>query len=226
MTDELEIEWVHHPKATLVQSNASDEMVAMAAWVSQDRDNEERLKNVKQVEGLIRFLMREKHMSPFEHGQFTFKIDVPLFVRSEWHRHRTQSYNEVSGRYTEMKPRIYIPIPERPAVQKGKVGAYNFEQDEELILEVIEDHKEVAKFAFQRYFKEKRKGVANELARNQLPLNLMTQFYATMNPRNLMQFLDLRTDPQALYEIREVANQCLEIFKKQMPLTYGAYVSE
>ena len=119
-----EIEFVNECEVTLVNTNASDDMVAMAAWVSNDADNEERLKDRDKVAGLINFLYKNRHMSPFEHGSFTIKVDVPLFVAREFHRHRTMSYNEVSGRYTEMKPRFYEADMSR--VQQGKMGDYYF----------------------------------------------------------------------------------------------------
>lgn len=218
------VEFVNHPTVTLVQSNASDNMVAMAAWVSNGLDQEERLQDQNRVGKLINFLYRNKHMSPFEHGGFTFKVDVPLFVAREWHRHRSMSYNEISGRYTEMQPRFYVPAPERPTVQTGKIGAYQFEPDTAASYHARASIEQMSREGWKSYHQLKANGVANEVARMVLPLNLMTQFYATVNPRNLMHFLQLRTDPQALYEIREAAHQTEEIFSEQMPHTYKAYI--
>jgi thymidylate synthase (FAD) len=220
----MEVELVNHSTVDLIQSDASDNMVALAAWVSNDQDNEDRLENRAGVEGLINFLYSNSHNSPFEHGQFTFKLDVPIFVAREHHRHRTQSYNEISGRYTQMKPRFYMPSVGRPKVQKGKIGAYEFEQADTIqnnnVWRTIMQN---SYHSWNRYEHLKQDGIANEVARMVLPLNLMTQYYATMSPRNLMQFLTLRTDMQALYEIRDVANQMEGYFKAQMPLTYKAY---
>src|SRR3954466_6495423 len=100
-------------------------MVAMAAWVSHDMDSEDRFRTEGRPVKLINFLWRNRHTSPFEHGNITVKVDVPLFVARKWHRHRTQSYNEVSGRYTMMTPRFYSGTIAR--VQKGKPGDYYFE---------------------------------------------------------------------------------------------------
>lgn len=219
-----EIEIVDHCSATLVQSNASDDMVAMAAWVSFDRDSESRLEDRTKMHGLIKFLLREGHMSPFEHGQFTFKIDCPLFVAREFHRHRTMSYNEVSGRYTEMTPRFYVPPVYRPMVQEGKPGKYNFVRGTRLQSRVVQRILTMySKAAYRAYEYLMSKGVAKEVARMLLPLNLMTQFYATVNPRNLMHFLDLRTSEQALFEIRQLANDMEYCLEGQMPMTYDAW---
>ena len=220
----ITIEIVDHSTVSLVQSNASDDMVAMAAWVSNNLNDEERLKDRDKVAGLIKYLYRNKHLSPFEHGQFTFKIVTPIFVAREFHRHRTQSYNEMSGRYTDMLPQFYVPSADRPLIQSGKIGAYTFvpgsegQQDE-----VFGGIKARADDAWEEYQYLKSIGVANEVARMVLPVNIMTQFYATVNPRNLMAFLDLRTEAQALYEIREVANKMESYLEEQMPMTYNAY---
>ena len=224
MTDsEEKIEFVSQPSAKLVQTNASDDMVAMAAWVSFDKADEERLKDKKGQAGLIDFLMRNKHMSPFEHGQFTFLVDCPLDVRSQFHRHRTFSYNEVSGRYTELKPRFYIPPKGRPVVQHGKTGNYFFIADEQLRREYADDLREKNKWDWEHYQRQLNKGIAKEVARKGLPMNMMTQFYATVNPRNLMAFLELRTHPQAMIEIQHVAHDMEAALAQAMPYTYSAW---
>lgn len=217
------VEYVSTPSVSLVDASMSDEMVAMAAWVSHDQDSEERLEHPERVRKLIKFLYDNKHMSPFEHGHMTVKVDVPLFVAREWHRHRTQSYNEVSGRYTEMKPRFYLG--DRARVQKGKPGAYYFEDgtDDQTAI-YIASKARVVEVAWEEYERRLAAGIAKEQAREDLPLSLMTQFYATANPRNWMQFLTLRTDKHALKEIRDVATQVEDLFARQMPLTYDAYV--
>jgi thymidylate synthase (FAD) len=199
----------------------------MAAWVSHDTDSEERLDNRKQVKGLINFLYRNKHLSPFEHGIFKFKVDVPLFVAREFHRHRTWSYNEVSGRYTEMKPRFYVPPRERPLVQEGKAGNYYFTEgsDEQYAL-VLSNIRNSTRDSYTYYERMLSHGIAKEVARDVLPLNLMTQFYATTNPRNLMQFLTLRNEDHALYEIRQVAVEMEKYLAELMPFTYEAFRPE
>lgn len=458
----------------LVQSNASDDMVCMAAWVSFDQDKAERLQNENAKAGLINFLYKNRHMSPFEHGQFTFKVTTPLFVRSEHHRHRTQcldgstmisfangksksiadhwehwnlgvsdtmgrrrilpsvknakvvtydentherlegtvldvikgdpkemfelvtsrgfkiiasadhkflttsgwkplgelvvgedhlhvrhkrlseatthktatpwylrtainswshsqkelvierdgelcskceenvgetidhkipvalslkdaldvdnlryicndcdrtkinaeqqyadrkmsfitispdivvsvtpvgiresydlvidepwhnflgngivthnSYNEISGRYTKYDMRFYLPPDDRPLVQEGKPGQYRFVEGNSHQQEVVDTSlRRVVDVAVEEYERMLNEGIAKEVARMALPPNLMTSYYATVNPRNLMAFLDLRLDPTALHEIRTVAGTMEDIFKTQMPLTYKAW---
>lgn len=208
----------------LVKTNASDEDVARAAWVS-NLGADARTKEAGRIEGLIKFLYANKHMSPFEHGSFTFFVDVPIFVAREFMRHRTFSYNEVSARYTELQPKFYIPSHSRLLVQRGKVGAYTFEagtgRQHEKMLWAQKDSYEIA---WKAYEKVLDLGVAREVARNVLPVGIYTQFYATCNPRNLMQFLTLRNDKHALYEIRDTAVQMEEILADTMPLTYKAYL--
>ena len=217
------IELVNEVGVELIDALASDNKVAMAAWVSNDMDSVERLDDQARVKGLINFLYRNKHMSPFEHGIFTYKVDVPLFVAREFHRHRTASYNEVSGRYTEMKPRFYAGDTAR--VQKGKMGNYYFEEaDADTTAFYKQSKYRSVKHSWTEYQERLARGIAKEQAREDLPLSLMTQFYVTMNPRNLMQFLTLRNDKHALKEIRDVAVQMETIFAEQMPYTHASYV--
>lgn len=216
------IELVDDVDVRLINCSASDQMVALAAWVSNDLDSEERLTDTEKVGGLIRFLYKNKHMSPFEHGIFTFKVDVPLFVAREFHRHRTMSYNEVSGRYTQMKPRFYTGSVAR--VQQGKMGNYYFVDGTNEQTALYKQSKyRAAKFAWKEYQQRLAYGLAKEQAREDLPLSLMTQFYASCNPRNLMQFLTLRNDPHALKEIRDVAVKMEDVFIENMPITAGVY---
>ena len=207
----------------LEQSNASDLLVARAAWVS-NFGSDAREKDGERVAGLIKYLYRNKHMSPFEHGDFTFFIDCPIFVAREFMRHRTFRFNEVSGRYKTLEPKFYLPNEARPVVQHGKVGEYNFSEGSEIqyasINKWVPRAYRVAWFAYRVM---RKLGVANEVARIVLPVGLYTQFYASVNPRNLMHFLDLRTDPQALAEIRAVADQMELVLEAQMPYTYAAW---
>lgn len=241
----MTIEFVENSTVKLVKSNASDVDVAMAAWVSNfgaggERETPEgmpdyytlvssynsqrKIDGMKRIEGLINFLYRERHMSPFEHGSFTFFVDTPIFVAREFMRHRTFSYNETSGRYKELEPRFYLINDERPVVQKGKVGAYRFDGGTpEQYGNVYAATTLAYQHSWNAYQQMLGKGVAREVARNVLPVGTMTQFYATANPRNIMQFLLLRNDPNALAEIREVAVAIEEAFAEEMPLTYAAF---
>lgn len=239
------IEFVDHSTVKLVQSNASDIMVAKAAWVSNfGSDGQPTLpddmttvkwrqqygldswtpEDQKRIQGLINFLYRERHMSPFEHGSLTFIVDTPIFVAREFMRHRTFSYNETSGRYKELEPRFYLINDDRPVVQKGKVGAYRFDGGSpEQYGHVYAASTLAYMHSWNAYQQMLEKGVAREVARNVLPVGIMTQFYATANPRNVMQFLLLRNDDNALAEIRSVAEQIEEQFAKAMPFTYEAF---
>lgn len=207
----------------LVQSNISDDMVAMAAWVSNGLNTEERLAQPGRKEGLINFLVREKHLSPLEHGSMTVRVQTPMFVRSEWHRHRTQSYNEMSLRYSKFKGEFYVPGPLRPVVQTGKIGAYQFEQDDELNAIIRHRMERKADADLEEYYHLLEIGAAPEVARMVLSLSCMTEFYATANLRNWLQFLDLRAADQALYEIRQAAHDVADILAEQAPLTVGAW---
>lgn len=241
----MTIEFVDKSTVKLVKSSANDLDVALAAWVSNNGSNLPkdimtpmwRLKNGPnyysddtsqkdwdRIQGLINFLYRERHMSPFEHGSMTFFIDTPIFVAREFMRHRTFSYNETSGRYKELEPRFYLIDSDRPVVQKGKVGAYKFDGGtDEQYGHVFASTTIAYSGAWNAYKNMLDQGVAREVARNVLPVGTMTQFYATANPRNIMQFLLLRNDDNALYEIREVAKVIEEQFAEQMPLTYSAF---
>lgn len=208
----------------LIKTNASDEDVAHAAWVS-NFGGDARTRETGRIEGLINFLYRERHMSPFEHGSFTFYIETPIFVAREFMRHRTASYNEWSARYSDLEPKFWIPNDERPLVQSGKVGGYRF------LAGTVFQHR-IKRYAMEKaygmsyrmYLVMKKVGIANEVARGVLPVGIYTSFYVTMNPRNIMQFLQLRNDSNAQQEIREVAAAMEEHFAKAMPLTYKAYV--
>lgn len=243
----MSIEFVDRSTVELVKSNATDHDVAMAAWVSNfEKDNlpveapgdwqlehhgsdvEFMSRNypeyMKRIEGLINFLYRERHMSPFEHGSFTFYIDTPIFVAREFMRHRTFSYNETSGRYKQLEPRFYLIDSDRPLAQKGKVGAYRFEAGtDEQYGNVFANTSLAYASSWQAYQNMLKADVAKEVARNVLPVGTMTQFYATANPRNIMQFLLLRNDANALKEIKDVAEEIEHQFADAMPLTYAAF---
>lgn len=207
----------------LIKSNASDLDVARAAWVS-TLAGDAREKDSGRVPGLINFLYRNRHMSPFEHGSFTFFVDCPIFVAREFMRHRTFSYNEVSGRYSMMKGRMYVPALYRPIIQKGNMGDYTFEPGSpEQYSTMIDAHHIAYETCWTQYERMVEAGIAKECARNVLPLGLYTQFYATVNPRNLMAFLDLRLPGDALAEIRAVARMMEVHLEEKMPYTYEAW---
>lgn len=211
---------------SLIGFMGGDDQVAMSAWVSFGNDDEKRLEDRKKVEGLINFLYRNRHMTPFESSVFTFRITTPIFVARELFRHRSASYNEWSGRYSQMIPSFYLPSPERPLVQQGKPGDYHFvsgSDDQYAIMRTSQNF--VCTSAWNAYQRQLEAGIAKEVARNILPLSTYTQFYVTMNARNLMHFIGLRSENHALYEIREVSDQMRAVFAEKMPLTSHAFES-
>lgn len=217
------MEFVNKSTVRLVKQNASDVDVAHAAWVSNFGSDAE-ARDTTDVSKLINFLYKNRHMSPFEHGSFTFFVDTPIFVAREFMRHRTWSYNETSGRYKELDGRFYMAPDDRPLVQVGRVGNYSFVPGDENMNRVKRWATGRAyKLSWRMYKVMLRVGIAKEVARNVLPVGTMTQFYATANPRNVMQFLSLRNDGPALKEIRDVAVEIEKAFAEAMPLTYAAY---
>lgn len=220
-----EIEFVDHSTVKLYKTNANDRDVALAARASLDVESYAAELDDERIRGLVNFLVKNRHTSPLEHGSFTFVVDTPLFVAREFMRHRTWSYNEVSARYSKMRHRVYLPDAEsRPLQQVGKPGAYSFAPgNEEQQAAVFTSFQDAAAEAFDRYDYLLGQGVAKEVARDVLPVGMMTTFWATANPLNVLRFLKLRTAPDALYEIREVADQIAEHFEHTMPVTYDAY---
>ncbi|APC43294.1 hypothetical protein Joe_54 [Streptomyces phage Joe] len=184
------------------------------------------------VKGLINYLMRDRHGSPFEHGSFTFVIEAPIFVAREFFRHRAGwSYNEESGRYRELRPVFYVPGPERNLQQVGKPGAYTFEPGTPAqYSSVTASSKDAYQVAWDAYQNQLQAGVAKEVARNVLPVGIFTSFWATCNPRSLMHFLSLRTNRQNAKvpsfpqrEIEMVADQMEVAFIDTMPVTHLAF---
>ena len=144
--------------------------------------------------GLIRYLIKSRHGSPFEHNVFTFLVTAPIFVFREFMRHRTFSYNEESGRYRELSPVFYLPGPDRDLVQEGKPGHYRFlPGSQEQHQAVTEATKEACRTAYAAYRRMLAAGVAREVARGVLPVATYSSMYATCNARALMVFLSLRT---------------------------------
>lgn len=183
---------------------------------------EERLK--KADVGLINFLLRERHGTPFEHNAFRFHVKAPLFVFREWQRHRIASYNEMSGRYVQFKnPDFYVPDSFRQRVEGSKPGAYQFEkwqgngkQAEALFARHNQDSLDIYEWAIQN-------GMATEHARLVLPVSLYSEMYWTTNARSMMNFLSLRNEEQALWEIRQYAQVVESIFGYYMPVTAEAF---
>lgn len=208
----------------LVDHMGSDESVASAARVSTGKDQLEQGK----IEGLIDYLMRESHSSPFEHAVITVRAEVPIFVAREWMRHRTQSFNEISARYSEMEPVFYIPDEDRPLVNAGSGVHPNLVQGmhhDRLLGSSTAMHKRAYGAVWEAYQSQLTIGVATEVARNVLPVGIYTKFYATANLNNWFKFLWLRNgengNPQ--YEIVQVAKKVEEIISQLYPLSYKAW---
>ena len=231
--EHFEINFRSDVTVELVKASASDSDVIWAARVSTAGENS--LDDVDadpaRSAGLINYLARERHGSPFEHTSMTFFISAPIFVFREFMRHRIASYNEESGRYRELRPNFYVPAKERKLVQIGKAGSYTFidgtDEQYEITVNAI---KESCTLAYQSYTKMLDAGVAREVARAVLPVGLYSSMYVTMNARALMNFLSLRTSREGSHfpsypqrEIEMVAEKMEQYFATLMPLTHGAF---
>jgi thymidylate synthase (FAD) len=217
----------------LVRASAQDADVLFAARVSTlgEQSLDEVGGDAERSAGLIRYLMRDRHGSPFEHNSMTFYVQAPIFVFREFMRHRIASYNEESGRYRELRPVFYVPAPERKLVQEGKPGHYVFvDGTPEQHSTVVEQTKKSCVAAYEAYQQMLAAGVAREVARGVLPVATYSSMYVTMNARSLMNFLSLRTKregsaypsfPQR--EIEMVAEQMERYWAELMPVTYGAF---
>ncbi|WP_283136861.1 FAD-dependent thymidylate synthase [Rhizohabitans arisaemae] len=218
----------------LVKHSASDSDVLFAARVSTagEQSLEELDKDPERSKGLINFLMRDRHGSPFEHNSMTFFVQAPIFVFREFHRHRVGwSYNEESGRYRELDSVFYIPGRDRRLVQQGRPGKYEYvegtEEQHETVVRAMEDAYERAYASYREMLEA---GVAREVARAVLPTGLYSSMYATCNARSLMHFLSLRTRNEAAKvpsfpqrEIEMVAERMEALWAGLMPLTHAAF---
>jgi len=212
-----------HGFVRLDDAMADDLSVVNGARVSFARHKDE-LDDSDQ--GLIRFLMRERHGTPFEHNAFRFHVRCPIFVAREWFRHRVGSFNEFSLRYARATDDFYVPEPEDVRTQIGKPGAYSFEPvSDELAETTREELRAVYEAAYRTYEQLVERGVARELARSVLPVGAYTEFYWTVNARSLMNFLSLRNSETAQREIRRYAEACERFLEEQMPVTYAAFVA-
>lgn len=218
----------------LVRSAAADSDVIWAARVSTagEQSLEALAQDPEKSAGLINFLMRDRHGTPFEHNSMTFFISAPIFVFREFHRHRSGwSYNEESGRYRNLEPVFYVPGADRKLVQQGRPGRYEFvdgtPEQQTLVNERMEEAYRASYTAYQEMLEA---GVAREVARAVLPVGLFSSMYATCNARSLMHFLSLRTKkenatvpsfPQR--EIEMVAEGMEAAWAELMPLTHAAF---
>jgi thymidylate synthase (FAD) len=176
-------------------------------------------------EGLIRFLMRDRHGTPFEHNAFRFHVRCPIFVAREWFRHRIGSFNEFSMRYAKATEDFYVPEPGDVRSQVGKPGSYTFAPvDAELAERTREELSAAYGHAYAVYERLVEAGVARELARSVMPVGAYTQFFWTVNARSLMNFVSLRAADTAQLEIRRYADAVEALFAREMPVTHAAFV--
>lgn len=215
----------------LIRCSGGDTAIAEAAWVS-NYGGDIPSEKAERIPGLINFLMRDRHGTPFEHNSLTYRISAPLFVFYEWHRHRAGwSYNEESARYRELDPVFYVPASDRALRQTGSPGKYTFESGTlEQQFHTTYEHQEVAKFAWAGYRDLLDRGVAREVARNVLPVSIFKTQYATCNVRSLFSFLSLRwahplsTVPTfPLAEIQMVAEKLEELARPHFPSAFEAF---
>jgi thymidylate synthase (FAD) len=231
--DAPEIRFRSDMDVELVRASARDADVLFSARVStlgeQSLDDVEG--DAEKSKGLINYLMRDRHGTPFEHNSMTFYVRAPIFVFREFMRHRIASYNEESGRYRELRPDFYVPGPERRLVQVGKPGHYDFEPGTPEQHDLVDrEIRESCAAAYASYRRMLAAGVAREVARAVLPVTIYSSMYVTMNARSLMNFLSLRTKregsrfpsfPQR--EIEMVAEKMEAVWAGLMPLTHAAF---
>lgn len=227
-----EVEFVYESSVELIDCMASDDSVIEAAKVSTLTDTTVFGMAEAGKFKFINFLMEGRHGSPFEHSVFKWRIYAPIFVWREFMRHRIASYNEQSGRYTQMPAVFYLPPRKRDLVQVGKTGEYSFvpgtAEQYDLLIKGMRNN---ARRLYFQYEERLERGIAKEVARMDLPLNLMSCAYVTMNARALMNFLSLRVRSEdssypsyPMWEIDMVA-QAMEIdFANMMPITHQRFV--
>lgn len=229
-----EIAFRSEPSVDLVQSMGQDSSVVSSARVSVVGAEAAQYEDADATEhyGLINYLMVHRHGTPFEHSGMTFRIEAPIFVFREFHRHRVGwGYNEMSGRYTELHPVFHIPAADRPLVNVGtsarpKMAPGTPEQYERLVMRMSAAYGA----AYEAYLDALEDGVAKEVAREVLPVGIYSTMYATANMRSVMHFLSLRTEDENAtfvshpqYEIQQVARRIEQIFATTFPLVHAAW---
>ena len=204
----------------LVDSMGGDDAIVQAARVSYGKGTSK----VSQDRGLIRYLMRHRHTTPFEMVEFKFHCKMPIFVARQWVRHRTANINEYSLRYSEARDEFYYPDPKHIQLQsalnkQGRTGKI----PKKLTDEVIQYFKEISERSFEMYQELNEAGLARELIRAILPVNLYTEWYWKNDLHNLLHFISLRSDSHAQYEIRVFSDAMAESVQKVAPFAWEAY---
>ncbi len=178
-------------------------------------------KGEAQDKKLVEYLLANGHLSPFEHSVFQFHIKCPIFVARQWMRHRIASYNEISARYTEVQDEFYIPEAFRAQDRINRQGSVrNGALEQEKMLAIYD---RAVKASYEAYRQLLEAGAAREMARMVLPVSQYTQFHWTINARSLLNFISLRADEHAQYEIRRYADAIRDVFMEKMPWTWEAY---
>ena len=204
----------------LVDSMGGDDAIVQAARVSYGKGTSK----VSQDRGLIRYLMRHRHTTPFEMVEFKFHCKMPIFVARQWVRHRTANINEYSLRYSEARDEFYYPDPKHIQLQsalnkQGRAGKI----PKKLTDKVIQYFKEISERSFEMYQELNEAGLARELIRAILPVNLYTEWYWKNDLHNLLHFISLRSDSHAQYEIRVFSDAMAESLQKVAPFAWEAY---
>lgn len=223
-------EVLDHGYVRLVDHMGSDLSIVRSARVSYNaawRTGEDEGKDEK----LIRYLLKNRHTTPFESVAFTFDVKAPIFVYRQWHRHRTQSYNEMSARYTELPEEFYLPKIEQIGLQsESSKQARDFLDLEQVDPKLVKQRKQelgwlkhACKHSFHIYHKLLEAGWPRELARIVLPLNTYSVMFATVNLHNLFGYLSLRNHNHAQYEIRVYAKAMLELIEPIVPVAMQAF---
>ena len=221
-----------HGFVRVIDYMGDDAAIVQAARVSYGKGT----KQVRQDAGLINYLMRHRHTTPFEMCEIKYHIKLPVFVARQWIRHRTANVNEYSARYSVLDREFYIPAPENLAAQstanrQGR-GAVLEGEEAERVLQLLKEDSARCYDHYEEMLNERadgtvvdpeKSGLARELARMNLPLNVYTQWYWKIDLHNLLHFVSLRADPHAQYEIRVYAEALLETIKRWVPLAYEAF---
>lgn len=205
----------------LVDSMGSDDAIVQAARVSYGKGTTK----LNRDKALIRYLLRHRHSTPFEMVELKFHAKMPIFVARQWVRHRTANINEYSLRYSEAQHDFYIPDEKDIHFQSkfNKQGRDDSEVPAEMKKKVVNYFKEISEKTFNIYDELNETGIARELARGILPINLYTEWYWKNDLHNIFHFLKLRMDDHAQYEIRVFANAMAEFVKQVVPIAYEAF---
>lgn len=227
-----DIQFKSHPEVDLFDYMGSDASIVAAARVSVVNDVPGVNYDAQEYAGLIQYLMTHRHGTPFEHNSITFRVSAPIFVFREWHRHRVQSFNEQSGRYSQLEPVFHIPAEDRPLVNVGTSARPKMEPGS------VEQHREqtnrmkrVYQHAYETYEQALAAGVAKEVAREVLPVAIYSTMYVTANLRGWLHFLSLRVHSEAStfvsypqYEIEQAADQVERYISELFPIAYAAFI--